>query len=140
MVGARFLLDTNAVREPMRPAPNPRFLSQLARHGAAIAIAAPTWHECLFGLGRMPAGRKRDDVSDYLHNVLRPSVEVLPYDDRAAEWHAGERVRLEAAGRPISFADGTIAAVAARFGLVVVTHNVRDFERFAGVTVEDWIE
>jgi tRNA(fMet)-specific endonuclease VapC len=63
---------------------------------------------------------------------------ALAYDARAAEWHARERVRLEAAGRPMPYADGQIAAIAMVNGLTLVTANVRDFRRVDGLRVEDW--
>ena len=36
------------------------------------------------------------------------------------------------------FVDGQIAATAQAHGLILVTRNVRDFELFAGLTVENW--
>lgn len=138
-MSARFLLDTNALREPMRPQPNAGFLWRFEQHRFCLAIAAPAWHEALFGMHRMPAGRRRDEVDDFLNSVLLPTVDILPYDADAARWHALERARLERAGTPLPFADGLIAAVAARFGLTVVTHNLADFNRFAGIPVEDWM-
>lgn len=135
----RFALDSNALREPLRPAPNPRFLERFLAHRHELALPAPVLHEALFGLWRMPEGHRRDRVDAYLHEVILPAVEVLPYDRDAARWHAAERARLEAVGRPVAFADGLIAAVAARHGLVLVTHNVRDFEPYSGLVVEDWM-
>lgn len=135
---ARWLLDSNALSEPLRPRPNPAFLARFREHRYSLALAAPVWHEALFGLHRMPAGQKRDDVDEYLHAVILPSVDILPYDAEAARWHAIERARLEREGQRVAFADGTIAAVAARFGLTVVTNNLRDFDRFSGITIVDW--
>jgi tRNA(fMet)-specific endonuclease VapC len=139
MVSARFLLDSNAVREPLRPEPDARFLRKFQLHRGALAIAAPAWHEALFGLFRMPDGPKKESVEDYLFHVLQPSVDLLPYDAEAARWHASERARLEGEGSPAPFADGQIAAVAARFGLTLVTHNERGFRRFNGITLVDWM-
>jgi tRNA(fMet)-specific endonuclease VapC len=64
---------------------------------------------------------------------------VLPYDEHAASWHARERARLTKRGKPPSFVDGQIAAVAAVNGLTLVTRNVRDFVAFA-VRVESWFD
>lgn len=139
-MNARFLLDTHALREPLRPLPNAGFLKKFRQYRACLAVAAPTWHEALFGLYRMPPGRKREDIDDFLNNVILPTVDFLPYDDEAARWHAVARARLEREGCPIPFADGMIASVAARFGITVVTHNVRDFERFAGLSIVDWMD
>lgn len=133
----RFLLDTNAVSEPTRPQPNPGFMARLERHQQDIALAATTWHELVFGVARMPAGRRKDAFADYLQRRVRPAP-ILPYDEAAAEWHAQERARLSAIGRTPSFQDGQIAAIAAVHNLVLVTENTRDFECFEGVRVENW--
>ena len=63
---------------------------------------------------------------------------VLPYEARAAEWHAAERARLMAAGKTPAFADGQIAAVAITNGLILVTGNRPDFADFADLQTMDW--
>jgi tRNA(fMet)-specific endonuclease VapC len=62
---------------------------------------------------------------------------ALGYDDAAAAWHASERARLEDQGKPPSFVDGQIASIARVNALIVVT-NVRHYERFEGLSIEDW--
>ena len=63
---------------------------------------------------------------------------ILPYDSAAAEWHARERARLAARGETPPMLDGQIAAIAAVHGLIVVTSNTADFNRFADLRVESW--
>jgi len=63
---------------------------------------------------------------------------ILPYDEAAAEWHGEERARLDSIGRPAPFVDGQIAAIAHVHGLVLVTGNHQDFDRFKGLTLENW--
>lgn len=70
--------------------------------------------------------------------VSRPSISVLPYDTRAAEWHAAERTRLTAAGKTPPFANGRVAAIASTNDLIVVTSNVTDLAHFDDTRVEDW--
>ena len=48
------------------------------------------------------------------------------------------RLELEAAGTPIGPTDLLIAAIARRHGRILVTHNVREFTRVAGLDVVDW--
>lgn len=135
-----FLLDTNALSEPLKPHPDPGFLKRLRAHEDAVAISSITWHEALYGCYRLAAGRRRAAVEEYLHNVIAPNVPILPYDEAAAQWHAAQRARLGARGRLVPFADGQIAAVAAVHGLAIVTANIKDFEPFTGVHVECWWE
>ncbi len=40
---------------------------------------------------------------------MRATLPILPYDERAAEWHGEERARLKRSGRIAPFADGQIA-------------------------------
>jgi tRNA(fMet)-specific endonuclease VapC len=63
---------------------------------------------------------------------------ILPYDERAAEWHAKERARLSSLGQTPAFVDGQIAGIAKVNGLVLVTRNTIDFKKFSGLKVENW--
>jgi len=115
-------------------------MARFQQHRATLAIAAPTWHELLFGLLRLPAGRKRDIIEKYLLATLRPGVEILPYRDEEAAWHAGERARLTEIGRPPPSADAEIAAIAACRGLTLVTNNTADFQYFKGINLVNWMD
>jgi tRNA(fMet)-specific endonuclease VapC len=134
----KFLLDTNVLSEPMKRTPNPGVLSQLATHSAAIALAAPTWHEMLRGALRLPRGKKRRAILDYLENRVFKAIPILPYDHFAARWHAEQRALLETVGVTPPYVDGQIAAVAAVNGLGLVTGNTRDFTVFQDLEVADW--
>jgi tRNA(fMet)-specific endonuclease VapC len=139
MVNLRFLLDSNAVSELMRPFPNPGVLRKGREHQDEMGIATVVWHELLFGCERLPPSRKRSAIESYLFGTVR-SLPILPYDRAAAEWHASERARLVAAGRTPSFADGQIAAIAKANDLVLVTANLSHFELFEGLRIESWME
>jgi tRNA(fMet)-specific endonuclease VapC len=56
----------------------------------------------------------------------------------AAEWFAEERARLSQIGRPPSYPDGQIAAIAATNDLILVTRNTTDFADFIDLQVENW--
>ncbi len=137
-MSARYLLDTDTLSEPLRPKPDRRFMLKLKQHASVVAIATVTWHEANFGVQRLPAGKRRQEIEAYLRDVIAACIPMLPYDRAAAEWHAHERARLEAEGRAAPFVDGQIASIAATRGLVLVTRNVKDYASFEGLTVEDW--
>lgn len=134
----RYLLDTNVASEPTRRVPAAGVLRRLAAHRGQLAIAAPVWHELRYGCQRLPPSRRRDVIETYLSRVVRPSLPILDYDERAAAWHASERARLTSAGRKPPFIDGQIAAVARINGLTLVTQNQRDFRCFEGLRLEQW--
>jgi tRNA(fMet)-specific endonuclease VapC len=132
------LFDTNALSEPIRPLPDAAFMKKFRAHRLQVAISATTWNEALFGLHRLPNGKRKDMIAEFLFDVVAKSIPVLPYDAAAAEWHAAERARLQAKGCVTPFADGQIAAVAKVNDLVVVTKNVADFQPFEGIDVLGW--
>lgn len=84
--------------------------------------------------------RKREILETFLLDVLKPGMMILPYDETAATWHARERARLSAVGKPPSFTDGQIAAISKVNGLVLVTRNMADFTHFSGLKLQNWFK
>jgi tRNA(fMet)-specific endonuclease VapC len=135
---ARYLLDTSIVSSPVSKVPHADVLARLEAHGHECAIAAPVWHELTYGCQRLPRGKRREAVDTYLQDVVLTSFPVLAYDEEAARWHGVERARLEGLGKPAPYVDGQIAAIAYVNELILVTVNVKDFQRFKGLEVENW--
>ena len=133
----KFLLDTNALAEAVRPTPNGGFMKRLRTNEAKVAIASVTLHEALYGVERLANGKRREMLRAYMRDIVA-RMPVLPYDAPAAQWHAQERVRLDTNGRPMPYADGQIAAIAVVNALTLVTANVRDFRDVKGLRIEDW--
>ena len=134
----RYLLDTSVVSSPISKVPDAGIVERLEERGHVCAIAAPVWHELLYGCRRLPRGRRRSALEAYLRDVVRASFPILPYDEVAAAWHGNERARLESVGRPAPYVDGQIAAIAHVNELVLVTINTKDFARFREVRTESW--
>ncbi len=134
----KYLLDTNVLSESVKTSPKKTVLSLIERYQHEIVTAAPVWHELYFGFQRMPVSRKRKILEGYLNDVVKSNMIILPYDERAAEWHAKELARLSAAGKTPSFVDGQIASIAKGNGLVLVTRNTSDFKKFSGLKLENW--
>lgn len=139
MVSLVYLLDTNAISEPLRPSPNPLLMGRIHENEGQIAIASVVWHELLYGCWRLPESKRRQAIEQYLFNVVRTAIPILPYDSQAAYWHAGERARLTRLGQPPPFADGQIAAIAAVQGLTLVTANTADFANFERLEMINWL-
>jgi tRNA(fMet)-specific endonuclease VapC len=134
----RYLLDTNVISESVKTRPNESVLTLLEKHQDEIALAAPVWHELTFGCERLPISPKRKLIETFLNDVIRPNMVILPYDERAARWHAIERARLVGLGLTPPFIDGQIAAVSIVNDLILVTRNVQDYKVFNEVEIENW--
>jgi tRNA(fMet)-specific endonuclease VapC len=134
------IIDTNILSELSRPKPNPSVVEKFQLNLPIIAISSVTWHEALFGCYRLPASRKRQDTENYLLGTIFPTIPILDYDAKAANWHATERARLSEIGLTPAFADGQIAAVASTNQLILVTRNLKDFINFRDLTIENWFD
>lgn len=136
----KYLIDTNILSELSRPKPNPSVVEKFQINLSTIAISSITWHEALFGCYRLPVSRKRQDTENYLLGTIFPTILLLDYDAKAANWHATERARLSEIGLTPAFADGQIAAVASTNQLILVTRNLKDFINFRDLTIENWFD
>ena len=100
-----------------------------------ICISVITRAELLYGLKRLPPSHR-------LHNVVRRflrMVRILPWDSDAAEFYAEIAHQLIGSGKPIGELDMMIAAHALAVGAVLVTNNVRHYQRIAQpLVLENW--
>jgi len=136
----KYLLDTNIISEAKRPLPNENVTQNIKLYSQEIATASVVINELLFGILRLPISKKRQDLEDYLDNVIIANMHILDYDLKSAQYHAQERVRLSKIGKTPAFADGQIASIAFSNDLILVTNNVSDFADFNGLTVANWFE
>jgi tRNA(fMet)-specific endonuclease VapC len=134
----KYVLDTSTISLAIRPTPDERVIQRMRENGGNCAMASVTWHELRFGVGRLPRGKRQRELIEFLEEVILPTIPTLAYDERAAVWHAAERVRLEKLGKTPPFVDGQVAAVALTNGLSVVTANAKDFNAFKGLAVLNW--
>ena len=129
-----FLLDTNACIRILNGT-SPRLVARLREHEPAeIRLSAVVKSELLYGARR--SSRTADNLR-VLARFFEPIV-CRPFDDECAASYGLLRVELERAGTPIGPNDLRIAATALAHDLVLVTHNVAEFSRVAGLRFEDW--
>ncbi len=133
-----YLIDTNVLSEAVKTVPNRHVMTLIERHQDEIVTASPVWHELQYGCQRLPISRKRELIESYIENVIRQNMVILPYDERAAGWHARERARLAAQGQTPPYVDSQIAAIAQVNDLILVTRNTSDFEMFSDLKVQNW--
>ena len=100
------------------------------------AISVVTYAELLYGVQVSSKKKANQEAVDALVRHLR----VLEWSQDAA-WHYAEiRADLKKKGSMIGANDLMIAAHARSLAAIVVTNNVKDFERVKGLKVENWIE
>ena len=131
------ILDTNVVSEPLKPKPDETMLEWLdAQVPETLYLTSITVAELLAGIESMPTGRRKTELGLAVADRVLPLFKgrVLAFDIKAAHAFARVNAKAQAAGNPISFADGAIAAMAVANGFQVATRNVKDF-RGSGVQI-----
>jgi tRNA(fMet)-specific endonuclease VapC len=131
----RYLIDTNIWSALIR-----RFNTGLVNRFAAlergrIALSPIVLGELQVGYYKGDRTPKRQLVID----TIRASAELLTINSRVSDTYAQLRAQLEQTGTPIGPNDTWIAAEALHHKLVLVTDNVREFERVPGLRVENWL-
>ncbi|HZG68069.1 MAG TPA: type II toxin-antitoxin system VapC family toxin [Herpetosiphonaceae bacterium] len=130
------LLDTNICIYLIKRQP-PEVLQRFTAYtpgdlGVSTVTAAELWY------GAAKSGRPAQN-RQALDQFLLPLV-IAPFDDSAARAYGRLRADLERQGTPIGALDTLIAAHALSLGVPLVTNNVKEFARVAGLPVENWAE
>jgi len=130
----RHMLDSNICIHIINDA-NDKLIAKLVRHEGELCISTIVAAELKFGAAKSAAQKKnRAALADFL-----APLEVLPFDEDAAESYGELRATLEKAGRPIGPLDTLIAAHALSLNATLVTNNLREFQRIKGLRVESWV-
>ncbi|CAG2134315.1 Toxin FitB [Cupriavidus yeoncheonensis] len=124
------ILDTNVLSELMRAQADPSVIAWLDRQEpASIAITAVTVAELLYGIARLPDGRRIAGLQEAALQMLDEEFadRVLPFDEDAAVHDAALVSQRDRAGRPISMADAQIAAICRHHAATLATRSGKDF-------------
>lgn len=132
-----YLLDTNACIALVsdRPVSVRARLREAMRRGADIGVPSVAAYELWYGVAKSARPEKNAAV---LRAFLAGGVAIFPFDDEDAIAAGEIRATLERRGTPIGAYDVLIAGQAMRRGATLVTANVSEFARIAGLAWEDW--
>lgn len=123
-----YLLDTDRIIDFLDDRRDAvRLISGLRSSG--LAAGTITCAEIYGGLVRSP---QREEATTQLEHFLA-GLEILTVDIPTARIFGERRAELRRRGLLIDNFDLLIASTALRFGLTLVTRNVRDFERIDGL-------
>lgn len=130
----KYCLDTNIIIYCLK-GKYPTIVSQLQSHRPdEILIPEIVRAELFFGAAK---SQQKARTLERIHAFLRP-FEYLPFAGDAVEHYADIRANLETRGQSIGPNDLLIAATARANGATLVTHNAAEFQRVAGLNIEDW--
>ncbi|AFZ43291.1 PilT protein domain protein [Halothece sp. PCC 7418] len=132
----KVLLDTNICIYIIKKQP-PSVLERLQDYQVGeICISTITLYELMYGV-------YKSQLLEVNRQAIRQFVsplEVLPFDEGAADWCGYIRAILEQEGKIIGPMDLQIAAIALSYSLTLITNNEKEFKRIKQLNVENWIK
>lgn len=106
----------------------------LAKQPSEVGVPAPVLFELLTGAAK---SQNPEKYAAELHAFME-DLRCVAFGAHEAAAAAGVRSDLESRGTPIGPMDTLIAGTALANGAVLVTSNVREFERIKGLRIENW--
>lgn len=130
----RYLLDTNLCIRVLRDRPKD-IRERFNLEADSLCISTIVLTELLHGAAKSDRPEhNRNEVERFAARL-----EVLVFDQAAADHAADIRAVLERNGQPIGGYDLLIAGHARSRGLTVITGNLTEFGRVEGLRCEDWL-
>lgn len=132
-------LDTNVISETFRKLPDEAVISWLGRYDAEIALSTVAIAEIAFGIQKIVpdqrAARLEQRLSEWRH---RFADRIFGLTEEAALDYGELMGAAKRQGRPMSTADGMIAAIARVNGGRLATRNLSDFRETGLDLISPW--
>lgn len=135
------ILDTNVLSELMKAKPDTNVSTWVATKPAvSLFTTTITEAEILYGLALLPEGQRRTGLKEAARALFAEDFgsRVIPFDSAAAAAFAALASHWREIGRPISMADGQIAAVTRSRGASLATRDTGGFKDCGIDVVNPW--
>jgi len=130
----RYMLDTNMCIYLMKNQPD-RVAQRFAQcYVGDVVMSSITYAELEYGVA---VSSKPEQEKINLASLVE-DIQVIPFDTSAGAAYGP--IRLATRDTKKDALDKLIAAHAVSLNAIVVTNNTRDFARYPGLTIENWIE
>ena len=131
----KYMLDTNICIFIIKHQPENVIRKFMEHDPDDICISAITYAELAYGVEKSQA-REKNRIALM---VLLSEIQIVPFDDSAAQVYGVIRAELQKKGTPIGSLDTLIAAHARALNLTLVTNNTKEFARVDGLALADWV-
>lgn len=130
----RYMLDTNICIYTMKNKPE-KVREAFSRYHGQMCISSVVAMELFYGAEK--SIKQKEALAGVESFIAR--LGVLDFTTEAAAHAAQIRVELQRQGKPIGPYDIMIAGHARSEGLVLVSNNLKEFERVDGLRLENWV-
>ena len=130
-----YMLDTNICIYAIKNKPEQvlAHIKETMQNG--LCISSITLAELEHGVAKSSYPEKNRAALTRFLSIL----EILPFDAIAAREYGRICAYLQKQGKPIGTMDMLIAGHARSKNCILVTNNIREFERVDGLTIENWV-
>ncbi len=130
-----YLLDTNICIYVIKKKPLEVFERFNDLSPGDVGISSITLAELHYGVEKSSYPVRNKDA---LTKFLIP-LDIVDFDYESAIYYGKIRAELERKGTPIGSMDLLIAAHAMQMGVILITNNVKEFNRIDGLIIENWV-
>lgn len=131
----KYMLDTNICIYIIKQKPEDVIQRFKEHHPKDLCISAVTYAELVHGVEKSQA-RERNRIA---LAVFLSEIQILPFDDSAAQIYGKIKADLQKKGTPIGAFDTLIAAHAKSLDLILVTNNTKEFARVDDLKIDNWV-
>ena len=131
----KYMLDTNICIYIIKHRPEEVIQKFMEHDPDDICISAITYAELVHGVEKSQAKEKNRVAL----MVLLSEIQIVPFDDLAAQIYGEIKADLQKKGTPIGPMDTLIAAHAKAQNLTLVTNNTKEFARIEDLELENWV-
>lgn len=129
-----YMLDTNIVIYVIKRRPL-EILEKFNQNAARLCVSSITVAELYYGAEKSQfPERNLAVIEDFLSRLT-----ILDYTNKAATHFGNIKANLTKQGKMIGENDLHIAAHSRSEGLILVTNNLREFERVEGLRLANWV-
>ncbi|MDE1465422.1 type II toxin-antitoxin system tRNA(fMet)-specific endonuclease VapC [Spartinivicinus poritis] len=129
----KYMLDTNICIYLMKKHPKEVVARFADCYYGDVVISSITLGELEYGV---EVSAEKEKNAQAL-KLLLEDIPVMPFEDKAAQSYGV--LRAGAPKRKGDALDKLIAAHAKSLEVVLVTNNVKDFQKYPGITIENWV-
>ena len=128
-----YLLDTNAISDLMRAAARIENWMAGLNRGDRVVTCTIVRGEILFGIARLPAGKRRTELEEAGHQFLA-AIRCEPVPEQAGDLYAAVKLARQKRGLSLDENDLWVAATALALGATPVSRD-SDFGGIDGLSV-----
>ena len=133
-----YLFDTDAISQIIKSRPPLSFIKRLA------SVSPEDQFTTTITVGELVYGAHKSSRPAYflekLERMVWPNINILSFDEDAANIYGKVRADMENKGIVLSEPDMRISSIALCHNLTVVTGHTKHFSRVQGLKVENWLK